>query len=298
MNMKSVFSHTATRPHGRKSAPDAISRPSAITPTPPVELHTVAIRFSGVSFAHKETRVLDDVSFHVHEGEFVALVGQNGSGKTTLLRLVLGLAVPEAGRIEIFGENPVEARTSVGYVPQNASYDPAFPISVREVVRMGRIVGSARSKGINPTKPTRGEAAVSRALELADVADLENRPYSALSGGQRKRVLVARALASEPRLLVLDEPTANMDVESEKRLYQVLGKLKKTATILIATHDTGFVSALTDTVLCVGEREGKKHNVVRHAAAPADHVPEALYGGEVVRVLHDTDLPDDICCSR
>jgi zinc transport system ATP-binding protein len=139
---------------------------------------------------------------------------------------------------------------------------------------------------------------------MAGVEDLRKRPYTALSGGQRRRVLVARALAGKPRFLVLDEPTANMDAESETRLYRVLGELKGETTILVVTHDTGFVSALTDAVLCVGERgtggsAGRAsggRGVVRHASVPADHVPSGLYGGEALRVLHDTQLPDDDCC--
>ncbi len=253
--------------------------------------HKVAIRFERVSFSHREVDVLRDTSFHVHEKEFVALVGPNGAGKTTLLRLVMGLAVPASGKVEVFGASPRSVQASIGYVPQYMNFDSSFPISVEEVVKMGRLVGLGR--GCMEKRC----ADVDTALELAEVADLRKRPYAALSGGQRRRVLVARALASNPRLLILDEPTANMDVESEKRLYTVLGNLKKTATILIATHDTGFVSALTDVVLCVTEDGKGSHHVVRHAAVPAEDVPVDLYGSHVVRILHDTDLPDDACCN-
>jgi zinc transport system ATP-binding protein len=259
---------------------------------------TVALEFQGVSFSYGELVVLDDTSFHIHEGEFTALVGPNGAGKTTILRLLLGLARPSAGRVLVFGEDPEASRDSMGYVPQHSNFDPAFPISVAEVVRMGRLRGSSGQY-------SRGDAGfIDRALELAGIQDLRSRPYSALSGGQRRRVLVARALAGKPRFLVLDEPTANMDAESETRLYRVLGDLKGEATILVVTHDTGFVSALTDAVFCVGERgtggraggSSGGRGVVRHASVPADHVPSGLYGGEALRVLHDTDLSDDGCC--
>jgi zinc transport system ATP-binding protein len=248
----------------------------------------VAVRFDGVSFSYGGIRVLDGASFHIHTGEFAALVGSNGAGKTTVLKLLLGLISPDAGRISVLDRPPGEARRSIGYVTQSASHDPSFPISVREVVRMGRLQGTVR-------RFTRGdEEAVSRALALADVADLAGRPYTALSGGQRRRVLVARALAAEPSILVLDEPTANMDAESEARLFRTLGGIKGKATVLVVTHDTGFVSALTDAVLCVGERGNR--GVVRHAAAPEPHAPTGLYGGSVLKVLHDTALPDDQCC--
>ena len=254
----------------------------------------VAIEFEGVGFSHREVEVLRDASFHVHRGEFVALVGPNGSGKTTILRLVMGLARPGRGRIVVLGRSPDQARSGIGYVPQGMGFDPTFPISVEEVVRMGRLEGFARGR----TEKCCDD--VDNALELAAVADLRDRPYSALSGGQRRRVLIARALASAPELLILDEPTANMDADSEARLFAVLGSLKagvgKTSatTILIATHDTAFVTSLTDVVLCVGERGDK--TVVRHASDPVPDAPAQLYGGHALRVLHDTELGDDVCC--
>ena len=257
---------------------------------------SIALEFDGVSYSYGNLAVLSNASFHIHEGEFTALVGPNGAGKTTILRLLLGLARPATGRVLVFGADPEDSRDSMGYVPQHSNFDPAFPISVGEVVRMGRLRGGAGQY-------SRDDAGfIDRALEMAGVEDLRRRPYSALSGGQRRRVLVARALAGKPRFLVLDEPTANMDAESETRLYRVLGALKGETTILVVTHDTGFVSALTDAVLCVGERGPKGlagnggRGVVRHASVPADHVPSGLYGGEALRVLHDTQLPDDDCC--
>ena len=252
--------------------------------------HKVAVRFTDVGFSHGALEVLNKASFHVHEGEFVALIGPNGAWKTSILRLILGLAKPQSGKIEVFGMDPALARGKIGYVPQYMNFDSAFPISVGEVVRMGSLSGFGRRISGTPID-------IARALALADISELEHRSYSALSGGQRRRVLVARALASSPRLLILDEPTANMDAESEKRLFTVLGELKRTTTVLIATHDTAFVSALTDVVLCVGERPGKGHGLVRHASAPAEHVPDGLYGGTVMQVLHDTELSDDACCS-
>lgn len=251
----------------------------------------IAIEFAGVDFAHGEVDVLRGSSFHVHSGELVALVGPNGSGKTTILRLIMGLARPDAGKVEVFGKRPEAARGGIGYVPQYMSFDPAFPISVEEVVRMGRLDGFG--KGCRGAEASCSD--IDTALELAAVADLRKRSYTALSGGQRRRVLVARALASAPNLLILDEPTANMDRESEERLFSVLGNLKGKTTILIATHDTAFVSSLTDVVLCVGESREHPLSVVRHASGPAEHVSSGLYGGTVLQVLHDTELPDACC---
>lgn len=251
---------------------------------------TVAVRFSHVYFSHREAEVLRDVSFHIHKGEFTALIGPNGAGKTTLLRLVMGLARPDSGKVEVFGGAADLSLAGIGYVPQYMNFDQSFPISVEEVVRMGRLRGASR-KCLD-----RSCSDIDSAMERADVADLRHRPYFALSGGQRRRVLVARALASEPRLLILDEPTANMDKESERKLYTILGALKRSTTIMVATHDTDFVSSLVDVVLCVGEREGREHDVVRHASVPAEHLHAGLFGGEAMQVLHDTDLPDTACC--
>ena len=260
--------------------------------TPTGAPHRVALRFQSVGFAYADAVILADASFHLHEGEFAVLIGPNGAGKTTVLRLLLGLLRPSAGTIEVLGGSPESARASLGYVPQHASYDPAFPISVEEVVRMGRLRPSSRRFLADDAR------AVRAALEQADVADLADRPYSALSGGQRRRVLVARALATEPRLLVLDEPTANMDAESEARLFKSLGELKGKATILVVTHDTGFVSSLTDAVFCVGGREnaGGAHGIVRHRSVADVHAPPSLFGGEARKVLHDVSVSDDECC--
>lgn len=259
---------------------------------------SMALEFDRVSYAYGNLAVLSEASFHIHEGEFAALVGPNGAGKTTILRLLLGLARPSTGRVLVFGADPDVSRDSIGYVPQHSNFDPAFPISVGEVVRMGRLRGGAGQYSRSDS------AHLDHALEMAGIQELRTRPYAALSGGQRRRVLVARALAGKPRFLVLDEPMANMDAESENRLYRVLGDLKGETTILVVTHDTGFVSTLTDAVLCVGERDkggntgsrAEGRGVVRHASVPADHVPSGLYGGKALWVLHDTQLPDDDCC--
>ncbi len=260
----------------------------------------VAIRFEQVSFSYGSVPVLEAVSFHVHQGEFAALVGPNGAGKTTVLKLLLGLEKPDGGTISLFenmggigGKNGA-GRKFIGYVPQHANYDPTFPISVKEVVRMGRLKASSRSY------TPEDEEAVLEALDKAEISDLASRSYSALSGGQRRRVLVARALASRPLLLVLDEPTANMDSESEARLFKTLGNLKGGTTILIVTHDAGFVSSLTDVVFCVGDRSfaGSGCTVVRHRTEPVENAPPELYGGNAVKVRHDVALSDSYCCGE
>ncbi|MCX7788001.1 MAG: metal ABC transporter ATP-binding protein [Spirochaetes bacterium] len=251
----------------------------------------IVIQFEGVAFSYGSIAVLENVHFHIHRGEFIALVGPNGAGKSTVLKLLLGLEKPNTGRIHVLGMDPEDARARIGYIPQHADLDPSFPISVWEVVRMGRL------RGLQRFRPEDKEA-IARALAQVEVEDLASRSFSALSGGQRRRVLVARALAAEPEILVMDEPTTNMDAESETRLYKTLGNLKGNTTILIVTHDTEFVSALTDRVLCVGKRstDGKAHALVQHRTVQVPESPLDLYGGQVAKVLHEETLPEDSCC--
>lgn len=253
----------------------------------------IVLQFDHVVFSYGSVPVLEDASLHIHEGEFVALVGPNGAGKSTVLKLVLGLVEPNKGTVRIFNAPSKIGRERIGYVPQHADYDSSFPISVEEVVRMGRI------KPFMRTYSEEDHRAVADALQNMELTDLAQRPYHALSGGQRRRVLVARALSAKPEMLVLDEPTSNMDAESERRLFSALGSLKGKTTILIVTHDTGFVSSLTDRVLCVGDvgpsRIGR--TIVQHRIEPTKDAPAQLFGGEALKVLHDSTLQDSCCCS-
>jgi zinc transport system ATP-binding protein len=252
----------------------------------------IAVRFNGVSFSYGGTPVLENASFHIHRGEFVAMVGPNGSGKTTVLKLLFGLEMPCAGTIDIFGGGAVAGYGRSGnlaYVPQQPPADNMFPITVRDVVRMGLL---------HPFKgyPKGNSENAAEAMEQAGIADLAERPYRSLSGGQKRRSLVARALAAKPDLLVLDEPTANMDSESEARLYETLGAYKGKATILIVTHDTEFVSSLTDRVLCLGDGS---RSVVQHRleACNAGGVSAHHSGsGQEARVLHGENIRADDCC--
>jgi zinc transport system ATP-binding protein len=198
--------------------------------------------------------------------------------------LVLGLEAPQAGTISLLGENPKKSRSLVGYVPQHTSYDSNFPISVLEVVRMGCVDATKRGGKAKQT-----EKAL-KALRQVELEHLAERPYNALSGGQRRRVLVARALSAEPIMLILDEPAANLDKESEQRLYATLSKLKGSTTILIVTHDMREVSPLIDRVFCIdAHKDGKiGRTVVQHAL-------EDEAEGTRKRVRHDVEIPGDFC---
>ncbi|HAP57689.1 MAG TPA: ABC transporter ATP-binding protein, partial [Sphaerochaeta sp.] len=187
------------------------------------------------------------------------------------------------GTISLLGQSPKKSSSLIGYVPQHASYDPTFPITVEEVVRMGLVESVKRGQRKQELQQALW------ALQQVELAHLASRPYSDLSGGQRRRVLVARALCAKPSMLILDEPAANMDKESERRLYATLANLKGETTILIVTHDMRQVSDLTDRVFCIdAHKEGRMgRTVVQHALED--------YEDGTKRVRHDVQLSGDQC---
>jgi len=209
------------------------------------------------------------------------VVGPNGGGKSTLLKLMLGLIKPSTGTITILGNPPEKARESIGYMPQFLYCDFSFPVNVMDVVLMGRKGG--RFFGFHSKNDK--QMAMNK-LELLKVADLYNRPFSNLSGGQRQRVLIARSLVSEPEILLLDEPTANVDPAVESQFYEILKELTDKITVLTVSHDLGVVSEVVDRVLCVN-RFVKIHPT---SSLSGDMIKD-IYGDDVKMVRHDH------CCS-
>lgn len=239
---------------------------------------SAVIEIKDLSFSYAGLPVLDRISLAVPERDFATVIGPNGGGKTTLLKIILGLLVPNEGTVRVFGRSPREARPRVSYMPQFATVDPLFPVSVLDVVLMGRLNKSRKTSPF--TRTDRKEAL--RALDQVGLGELRQRPFSALSGGQRQRVLIARAIASRPELLLLDEPVANLDQQVERQFYDLLIRLNEQMTILLVSHDLGFVSQFVKSVICVNRR------LIMH---PTDQINGRLiseiYGHEMRMVRHD-----------
>ncbi len=239
------------------------------------------VKVEHVDFGYDGHLVLEDITLTVLESDFMGVIGPNGSGKTTLLKIMLGLIRPLRGKVRVFGQPPERGRHLIGYVPQHAELDASFPISVMDVVLIGRL-GQAPMIG-RYRKADR--QAAQEAMQEAEVADLRNRRFGTLSGGQKQRVLMARALVGKPELLLLDEPTASIDGRVEQDIYHLLKKLNEKVTIVLVSHDVGFISTYVNKVACVNRRL---------VCNPADHVTgdtiEACYSGPIHMLKHTCEL--------
>jgi zinc transport system ATP-binding protein len=241
---------------------------------------TPALDFDHVTFGYQGSDIIRNATFRVANRDFAAIVGPNGSGKTTLLKLILGLLTPRSGRIHVLGGSPVSTRSRIGYMPQQASLDSAFPVSVRDVVLMGRL---RKTRRFGPYSAVDQEQA-DHAIDSVECSHLRDRAFADLSGGERQRVLIARALASEPEFLILDEPTAGLDAAVEGRFYELLSSLNECMTILVVSHNLTFVSSHVRKVICVG-RDSFVH--VHATRELTDDLMQSVYGGRVRMVLHN-----------
>jgi len=285
------------------------------------------IELNSVFFGYDRKPVLQNVNLKVVSGEFASIVGPNGGGKTTLVRLILGLLRPLSGRIVLFGDIPEKSRLQVGYTPQHLNVDMLFPVSVLDVVLMGRL---GTGPGVSGTLSTPNDSAARHrtpiqntdkepipstnpgrsfwqrltrflpfryspedrecalfALERMGIADLRSCSFGGLSGGQRQRVLIARALCANPKLLIMDEPTNNIDPASMEHLYELLQELNQTVSILIVSHDLGVVSKYVRSVICVNG-----HVAIHPTSTLNGALIRDLYGGDPRLVRHDH------CCSE
>jgi len=240
-----------------------------------------AIEMTDVAFSYNGEPVLLDVSLTVPPLDLVGIVGPNGGGKSTLLKLMMGLLQPDSGEVQVFGSRPHDVASCMGYVPQGFRYDRSMPITALEVVMMGRLGNGS------PFGPWSHRARVRarEALERVGVRALARRPFAEASVGQQQRVLIARALATEPEILMLDEPTASLDIAAEREIYSILRELNERMTIVLVTHDLGFVSNVVQTVLCVNQRV-KRHPTTEMGEITGELL-EGLYGSDLRLVRHD-----------
>lgn len=213
-----------------------------------IELEQVYVELDGMT-------VLEDVNLTVNEHDFLGIIGPNGGGKTTLLRVLLGLLRPSRGKVRIMGGAAEKNRHLLGYVPQYASFDRSFPITVEEVVMSARL---ARKKGRKFSDLDR--RIVTEALSRVEMLSLSQRQIGELSGGERQRVLVARALALNPRILLLDEPTASVDSRFAAGFYELLQELNQEMTIILVSHDISAVSSYVKTIACMNRTIYYEHS--------------------------------------
>lgn len=242
------------------------------------------IEVRDVSFSYNGNKVLENISFNVEMGEYLGVIGPNGGGKTTLFKIILGLIRPDAGEVFIYGQpqRKFDEKYLIGYVPQRVALSELyFPATVEEIVRSGR----TPRKGLFRMLNKEDKQAVERAMEAADVQGHRGQLIGSLSGGERQRVFIARALAAEPKILILDEPDVGVDLTTQEKFYTFVDNLNKTLgiTILLISHDIDVVAHQSKSVLCLNRR------LVCHGS-PKDFITEEymhkLYGKQVRFIVH------------
>jgi len=213
-------------------------------------MDTPVIDIKNLWFSFNGEPVLQNVNFTLNYKEFLAMIGPNGGGKTTLLKLILGLLKADRGEIRVLGQKPGHAAHRIGYVPQDIHINKNFPISVLDVVLMGRL-----RSGIGWSHHQKDDRMTAQAaLEKVEMEPFKNRHIEELSGGQRQRVFIARALVTEPEILILDEPTASVDAKGQAEIYTILKALNEKVTILVVSHDLLALSSYIKSVACVNRR--------------------------------------------
>ncbi len=247
--------------------------------------NNICIELKSINFSYGENPALEDINFFVKTGEYLGIIGPNGGGKTTLLRIILGLLKPDSGKVKILGKEieKFKERYQIGYVPQRAAQSEFyFPATVEEVVRSGRTA----KLGLFKSFKQEDNAAIEEAMEIAEVAQYNKRPIGKLSGGERQRVFIARALAGNPKILILDEPVVGVDIASKEKFYAFLTYLNSNLdiTTVFVSHDVGAIAQEVNNILCLN------HRLICHGSPQSfikDEFLEQVYGRKVTSVLHN-----------
>lgn len=241
-------------------------------------MRKLAVHLENVSVYYGQTPAVSNVCLEIAEGEYLGIIGPNGGGKSTLLKAILGLVPVTSGMIEIFGHNLKDSKKHIGYVPQFAQIERNFPISLIDVVITGR-----PNPGIHPFShhSKNDMQIVETLLEKVGLSELANRQVSELSGGEFQKMLIARALAVQPQLLILDEPTASVDAVSRSQIFNLLAELSKTITIILVTHDLMAVSSQVHRLACMNTE------LVYHGEPElSNDIVNHLYGCPVDLIAH------------
>ncbi len=235
------------------------------------------IEISGLDFSYNPHQpILSKVNISVEQFTSTCIVGPNGGGKSTLVKLILGLLRPDRGRVLLLGGPPEVTRSQVGYVPQYAKFDPLFPVSALDVTLMGRLDG-------RPKRYCRADyQAAHQALAEMDMDSHAQTSFAELSGGQQQRVLIARALTSAVKLLIMDEPTASIDAQVEGSLMEILQCLSRRMAVILVTHDLGFTSKFFQSVICV---HGQVH--IHPTSEINGKIIQDMYGSDLQMIRHD-----------
>ncbi len=241
-------------------------------------MSNVIIDIDNVSFNYSAVLVLEDISLKIYEDEFIGIIGPNASGKSTLLKLILGLLLPDKGTIRKVNHDGKDLlRNQIGYVSQHTTFSRDFPVTVFEVVMMGHVTAASKLFRFKKDEITTAR----QAMQTLEIDDIGKRQVGTLSGGQLQRVLIARALVCQPEILILDEPTSNVDMRVEEDIFALLKNYSEHMTIIVVSHDVAFISGYVDRVACLN-----RTLVCHNTESISGKMIEELYDAPVKMIHH------------